>query len=108
MAIIFARWHFAYCQSFCQMAYSSHSNRLPRETVCWPTEDETMTKRYYTRAITSKGIVNGYGVYDCVGGLESEHERFPISEDAKDRAEAAKATLYLANTFRDDLNNGAA
>ncbi|MGX1786891.1 hypothetical protein ACWIGM_09155 [Bosea sp. NPDC055332] len=60
--------------------------------------------RYYVRAIKRGGRVAGYGVYDSVGGMEVEHERFPIADDAADRDGAALATLHLANLLRDDLN----
>lgn len=59
---------------------------------------------YYVKAITRGGRVIGYGVYDTVGGMESEHNRYPIADDAADRRGAAEAALYLANLHRDDLN----
>lgn len=62
------------------------------------------SNKYYVKAITKGGKVVGYGVYDSVGGIEVEHDRFPIADDAPDRAGAIKAALYLANLQRDDLN----
>lgn len=58
--------------------------------------------RYYVSAITGRGnAVLGYGVYDCIGGLESEHHRFDVTEK-----QSAEVALYLANLLRDDLNQG--
>lgn len=33
-------------------------------------------KSFYVRAITMRGRVCGYGVYDFEGGIEIEHKRF--------------------------------
>lgn len=55
--------------------------------------------RFYVQAITAKGIVQGYGVYDEIGGIVSEYERFEIAPN-----QDTKTCLYLANTLRDDLN----
>ena len=60
-------------------------------------------KRFYVRAITRKGQVIGYGVYDCVGGMESEHIRFDVTEK-----QPAEVALHLANMARDDRNAGIA
>lgn len=60
------------------------------------------TDRYYVRAETKKGAVVGYGVYDCVGGMESQHAYYPAAEGKQ----TWKIALYLANQHRDDMNKG--
>jgi hypothetical protein len=56
--------------------------------------------RYYVKAIYNKrGSVKGYGVYDCIGGLESQHAIYMIR-----RGLNASVALALANEWRDDLN----
>lgn len=58
-----------------------------------------MRKPFYVKAETSKSKVIAYGVFDCVGGMESEHQRFAVSDK-----QSAEVSLHLANTCRDDMN----
>lgn len=61
------------------------------------------SKRYYVKAEKDrKDVVTGYGVYDCIGGMESQHGFYKIGVNAV----TAESCLYLANMHRDDLNNG--
>jgi hypothetical protein len=56
--------------------------------------------RYYVRVETHprKGVV-GYGVYDCVGGMESQHAYYEVTDE-----QPAAVALHLANADRDDRN----
>lgn len=58
-----------------------------------------MSKRYYVKAETAKGVVVAYGVYDRVNGMESEHHRFKI-----EKGQSFEVALNLANACRDDMN----
>lgn len=58
-----------------------------------------MSKRYYVKAETAKGVVVAYGVYDRVNGMESEHHRFEV-----ENGQGFEVALNLANTCRDDMN----
>lgn len=62
----------------------------------------TQRARYYVRAIKRGGQVLGYGVYDCIGGMESQHVAFQTP------AYHADVALHLANAWRDDANAGVA
>lgn len=53
---------------------------------------------YYVRAIKAKGAVTGYGVYDAVNCMESEHIRFVEPHYSP------LISLELANQWRDDAN----
>lgn len=59
--------------------------------------------KFYVKAETAKGKVVAYGVYDCIGGLESEHHRFLVSE-----TQPAAVAVKLANACRDDMNSATA
>jgi hypothetical protein len=52
-------------------------------------------------AISRGKTVLGYGVYDAIGGMESEHSRYMLKDYSADVA------LHLANTDRDDRNASA-
>lgn len=56
-----------------------------------------MTKHFYVRPITSKGIVIGYGVYDCVGGMVSEHERVLIDKTRHRRMGGRERRPFLGS-----------
>ncbi|WP_273794607.1 hypothetical protein [Brucella intermedia] len=60
-------------------------------------------KQFYVKAETVRGTVRAYGVYDCIGGMESEHAWFEVNDD-----QSAEIALRLANQARDDLNAGIA
>lgn len=56
---------------------------------------------YYVQTETRKGIVVAYTVCDCIGGMESEHARFEVNA-----TQSQDVALHLANSWRDDANNG--
>lgn len=58
-----------------------------------------MMAKFYVKPETAKGKVIAYGVYDCVGGMESEHAIFKVGPDVP-----AETALQLANAHRNSLD----
>lgn len=60
-------------------------------------------QKFFVKAITAKGQPIGYGVYDRVNGMDSQHASFMAPRDGD-----ILVCLHLANTDRDDRNSGIA
>jgi hypothetical protein len=59
---------------------------------------QTAAAKFYVGIVTRRGATIGYEVNDCVGGMESQHERFLITQDTDERealrlAQEAAATM---------------
>ena len=44
--------------------------------------------QFYVEPITAKKAVVGYGVYDCIGGMQSRHAEFMVEPDDADGSNA--------------------
>jgi hypothetical protein len=58
------------------------------------------TNRFFTRAITAKGQTLGYGVYDSINGMSSEHAVYVAPGDG-----SPEDCLRFANEDRDERNS---